>query len=324
MAKLPILKFSPIVKKLVWGGRRLEQVLLKHLPDDAPYGESWEIVDLPDNQSVVSGGPFLGQTLGDLLKEHPGEMLGRADLLEGRFPLLYKYIDADKTLSVQVHPDEDACRRLGQGARPKTESWYIIDCRPGSVLYVGHKKGVDRAAFARALEKGEIEGLLNAVEVSSGDFIYLPAGTVHAIGAGIMLAEVQQSSDTTYRVFDWNRVGLDGKPRQLHINQALESIAFHRPGPPDVTPPRSDRPGVVSPHFELELLDSSKESRASLQHDGPMVLMGLGGDGAARVTCENSFEEIGLGQTILIPAALAFDVSVELRGAFRVLATKVK
>lgn len=324
MSKLPMMKFTPIVKKLVWGGRRLEQLLGKTLPADDPYGESWEVVDLPDNQSAVAEGVFRGQTLGDLLATHKEEILGRAQLLDGRFPLLYKFIDADQRLSVQVHPDEAACRRIGRGARPKTEGWYIIDCRPGAALYVGHKHGVDRDAFARALKKGEVEALLNKVEVSPGDFVYLPAGTVHAIGAGIVLAEVQQSSDTTYRVFDWNRVGLDGRPRQLHIEQALESIAFDRPGQPEVSPPSTKRSGIVAPYFELELVDSSNENQVRFQHDGPMVLMGLSGGGSARVTGPHGEEELEVGQTILIPASGAYEVTVALCKDFQVLATKVK
>ena len=187
----PLMRFAPIYKHVVWGGRRLGPLLGRDLPGEDPVGESWELVDLPDDQSAVVGGPIDGATLGELRGAQQAELMGETGLLEGRFPLLLKFIDAARTLSVQVHPDEDACARLGGGARPKTEAWYIIDREPGASLYAGLRPGVTRERFAEAISGGEVEQLLHRLPVEPGDFVYLPSGTIHAIGEGIVLAEVQ-------------------------------------------------------------------------------------------------------------------------------------
>lgn len=262
-------------------------------------------------------------TLAAMCREHRRALLGGAELLEGRFPLLFKYIDARSTLSVQVHPDEEACLRLGGGARPKTEAWYIVNCEPGSVLYVGLKKGVDRPSFARAIEEGTVESLLHRVEVKPGDFVFLPSGAIHAIGSGILLAEVQQSSNTTYRVFDWNRVGLDGKPRQLHVSEALDSIAFGTHGVPDAVPPASGRSGVACDYFVMESILLSDGQSAQLGGDGLLVLMGLDGDGEVNVRADSSVTSISRGTTCLVPAETAGRVELESTGQITVLATRI-
>jgi mannose-6-phosphate isomerase len=322
MGTLPILEFEPIVKELVWGGRRLEKVLGKTLPEHALFGESWEVVDLPADQSVVRTEPLAGTTLAALREGHREELLGGAPLLEGRFPLLFKFIDANRTLSVQVHPDEAACERLGGGARPKTEAWYIIDRLPGAVLYVGLKPGVTRKEFADAVTHHRVETLLHKFKVSRGDFVYLPSGTIHAIGSGVLLAEVQQSSDTTYRVFDWNRVGLDGKPRKLHLEEALESIDFTRSEIPEIRAPLSGRRGVVSDYFVMEQLDL-KDTTAVLEGDGPLVLMGVGGHGRVEVGAGGDTSQIIRGQTRLVPAAIAGKVTLTSRGENTLLVVRI-
>ncbi len=322
MTTLPILEFNPIVKELVWGGRRLEEILDKPLPASSPFGESWEVVDLPSDQSTVGTGALKGTPLEILRKDHREALLGGASLLEGRFPLLFKFIDADQTLSVQVHPDEAACKRLGGGARPKTEAWYIIDHLPGASLYVGLKPGVTRERFAEAISRNSVETLLHEIKVKRGDFIFLPSGTIHAIGAGVLLAEVQQSSNTTYRVFDWNRMGLDGKPRTLHVDEALESIHFEDTGLPELTPPPSGRPGLVSDYFIMEKVEMDRSVEV-LRGEGLLVLMGVGGEGRVEITAASNTVEMTRGQTRLVPACIAREVALKSRGRLTLLAVRI-
>jgi mannose-6-phosphate isomerase len=310
MGDIPILEFEPILKSTVWGGRKLGDRLGKTLPGDGPFGESWELVDLPGDQSIVSSGSLKGKTLESLLKDFGDEILGSASLLDGRFPLLFKFIDAGDTLSVQVHPDQNACARLGGGARPKTEAWYVIESSPGSAL-------------ARAVESGKVEDLLNRVEVKRGDFVFLPSGTVHAIGKGILLAEIQQSSDTTYRVFDWNRVGLDGKPRQLHVTEALKSIAFGSFGLPDWKSPRSGLPGIACDDFVVELRDLDDADQALLEGAGPLVVMGVDGKGEMDLVADCGVSTLKAGQTRLVPAVSAGSVRLLSRGGNSVLSVRI-
>jgi mannose-6-phosphate isomerase len=222
------LKSVPVFKPRIWGGRRLAEVFGKDLPPDQKIGESWEIADLPEGQSRIANGPFAGQSLGEIIRRHTEDITGARDF-PPQFPLLIKFLDAQDVLSVQVHPAPETCRRMGRGA-PKTECWYIIQAEPGAVIYKGFKEPVTRERFARAIADGTAADLLAAVAVRPGECHFIPAGTVHSLGAGLLIAEVQTPSDTTYRVFDWNRVDESGKPRPLHIAEALESIHF------DVTP----------------------------------------------------------------------------------------
>ena len=210
----------------VWGGRRLESVLGKNLPPGAPVGESWEIVDREDAQSVVHDGELRGATLNHLWTQHRAKIFGTAyaDHPAPRFPILIKLLDARERLSVQVHPPASIAPALH--GEPKTEMWYFLDCLPGASIYAGLKRGVTRAAFETAMERGEVEQTLHQAPVQSGESIFIPSGRVHAIGDGCLIVEVQQNSDTTYRVFDWNRTGLDGVPRALHIPESMSSIDF--------------------------------------------------------------------------------------------------
>lgn len=286
--------FSPRLKEKVWGGQRLTH-LHKPIPQGMLVGESWELVDLPEDQSVVASGPASGASLGELVRAWGARLMGTARLDGGHFPLLVKYIDASQTLSVQVHPDEQAASRLG--GRPKGEAWYILQADPGAVIYRGLKPGVDRRQLGRALEAGTVEELLVTVPAWPGDLIPVPSGTVHAIGGGVLLAEVQQPSDTTYRVFDWNRPGLDGKPRSLHIEEAIESIHFGDEPPPIL---REGSVDVALFRFNLAVLEAGEEQ--ALAPSGPVVLVGLAG--VAIVEADNH-EPIGCarGQVVLVPEA---------------------
>ena len=222
------LKSVPVFKQRIWGGQRLKEVFGKELPPGEKIGESWEIGDLPEGKSTIANGRFRGETLGSMVGRYPQEIAGTRDFPKP-FPLLIKFLDAEDVLSVQVHPDPETCRRMGRGD-PKTECWYIIQAEPGAVIYKGLKKGVTKEQFAKAVETQDVAPLLAVVPVQPGECHFIPAGTVHSLGAGLLIAEIQTPSDTTYRVFDWKRVDETGKPRPLHIAEALESIHF------DLTP----------------------------------------------------------------------------------------
>jgi mannose-6-phosphate isomerase len=222
MSTLYPLMFQPRFKERVWGGRMLETLYGKRLPPGLPIGESWEISDRPGDESVVINGPLAGQTLRSLMEERGPALLGSAAAANGRFPLLCKILDARDRLSLQVHPPP----RAGHLGEPKTEMWYIAAAEPGAELFVGLKAGVSRAQFEEAIRRGDVADCFHRIAVTTGDAMFLPSGRVHAIGAGLVIFEIQQNSDTTFRVHDWNRVGLDGTPRELHVVQSLESIDF--------------------------------------------------------------------------------------------------
>jgi mannose-6-phosphate isomerase len=225
MPALYPLTFRPIFKERVWGGRGLERLYRKHLPIGVPIGESWEISDRPGDASILTHGPLAGKDLHWLVENHRADLLGHARLEGGRFPLLIKLLDAQEKLSLQVHPP--AARAAEFPGDPKTEMWFIAEAAPGAVLYVGLKSGITRADFERRVRDGSVAECFHRVPVRAGDAMFLPSGRVHAIGAGLVIFEIQQNSDTTYRVFDWNRVGLDGQPRDLHVAQSLASIDFN-------------------------------------------------------------------------------------------------
>lgn len=219
--------FKPIYKTVMWGGDQLATVLHRELPSTSePVGESWEIVDRDDEQSVVTNGPLAGKTIHELIVACGGALLGNNQRDLKKFPLLVKIIDAGQRLSLQVHPDADACRRIGGGAEPKTEMWYIIAARPGAKIMAGMNPRSTRQQLISSISSQEVEKHLQVFKSEPGDAYYIASGTIHAIGEGNLLLEIQQSSDTTYRVSDWGRVGSDGKPRELHLQQAMESINF--------------------------------------------------------------------------------------------------
>ena len=216
----------------VWGGRRFDSLLGKAIPHGSLVGELWEIVDREDAQSIVHSGPFRGKTLHELWSGRRAEVFGEAYAAHpsARFPLLVKLLDARERLSVQVHPPQHLAAALG--GEPKTEVWYFLDALPGARIYAGLKNGVTREEFESALRTGGVERTLHEIPVATGESIFIPSGRLHAIGEGNVIVEVQQNSDTTYRVFDWNRMGLDGKPRALHIAESLASIDFDDFEPP--------------------------------------------------------------------------------------------
>jgi mannose-6-phosphate isomerase len=227
------LTFEPIFMERMWGGRRLESEFGKKLPPNTCIGESWEIVDRPEVQSVATSGSLKGQTLHELWTQNRHDIFG--DVPEApRFPLLIKLLDARKKLSLQVHPSEKIAAKLG--GEPKTEFWYVAAASPGAELFVGFREPIVCDQFKNGLREGSAVDHVHTIRVKRGDAVFLPAGRFHAVGAGNVLVEIQQNSDTTYRVFDWNRVGDNGRPRQLHIEQALPCIDFNDVAPKLVEP----------------------------------------------------------------------------------------
>jgi mannose-6-phosphate isomerase len=226
MAKLNLtepLVFEPLFMERVWGGRHLESLYRKRLPSAALIGESWEIVDRPEAQSVVHEGQLRGATLHELWCKHRPQIFGKvADA--PRFPILAKLLDARQNLSLQVHPPREIASKLG--GESKTELWYIAHAEPKARLYAGVKKGTTREIFEKALEHGKVEKHLHALELKSGDAIFLPSGRMHALGAGNVLVEIQENSDTTYRIYDWDRAKKGGVPRQMHIAEAMQCVDF--------------------------------------------------------------------------------------------------
>ncbi len=208
----------------VWGGTRLRELFGKDFPADRPIGESWEVADRPDAVSVVVNGPWAGSSLRQLMAAFPAEMVGDSGRPDGRFPWLAKVLDAREDLSLQVHPP--AALAAAMNGEPKTEMWYVAAAHPGSRFLAGLRPGVTRDEFVRRSADGTVAGCFQELPVQPGDVLFVPSGRVHALGAGIVIFELQQNSDTTYRVFDFNRLGLDGRPRPLHVAEALQAIDF--------------------------------------------------------------------------------------------------
>jgi len=299
------LRFIPILKRIRWGGRRLGDLLKKPIGDFSDYAESWEICDHEADQSIVANGPWHGTSLHGLVRGHADQLLGRHRGLS-QFPLLLKFLDAHDRLSVQVHPDDEQAPRFVPNERGKTEAWVILAADPGSCVYAGLKPGVDETVLREALSKANVEECLHRVEVAVGDCLFIPAGTVHAIGEGILLAEVQQSSDLTFRLFDWNRLGADGKPRDLHVEQSLACIDFSRGAVNPSAPAIARNAGaqveelVRCPFFVIHRHTLS-EPRTIIADDRCHILMALSG----MIECQGreGSQSVDVGETVLVPAA---------------------
>jgi mannose-6-phosphate isomerase len=223
------LSFVPLYMERVWGGRRLADELGRALVTQTPIGESWELVDRDNEQSVVRSGPLQGVTLHELWTKYRQQIFGPSAPESPRFPLLGKILDARDTLSVQVHPPASIAASLN--GEPKTEMWYLLSATEDAALYAGFQNGTTKESFEAALENGLVQSTLHRIPVRAGDAMFIPSGRCHAIAAGCLIVEIQQNSDTTYRLYDWDRVGLDGKPRALHIKESLLATDFddHEP-----------------------------------------------------------------------------------------------
>lgn len=219
------LRFESTYRQYIWGGRRMGELLRKSIPAEGPVAESWEVVDHGVDQSVVANGPLQGKTLNELVRLAGHRLLGKAVQSES-FPLLFKFLDANQDLSIQVHPDDYQGSKLEPPDLGKAEAWYIVDAQPGAKVYAGLKPGVDQSTFRTAILDDCVVQCLHWFEPMPGDCVFIPARTVHALGKGLLVAEIQQSSNTTFRIFDWNRTDEDGNPRALHIEESLNTIDF--------------------------------------------------------------------------------------------------
>ena len=290
----------------------MQTLLGKPLPHGATIGELWEVVDREEAQSVVHFGTLKGKTLHQLWTHHREEVFGKLhrDNPSPRFPLLLKLLDARERLSVQVHPPASLAAELGGEA--KTECWYILHASEGSSIYAGLRKGVTREQFVRALENGTVEETLHRVPCRTGESIFIPSGRIHAIGEGVMIVEIQQNSDTTFRVFDWNRAGINGKPRDLHIRESLASMDFgdFEPG---MTP--STRNLIADcPHFHVEKIDMQTPFPAKDEGDFCLITCLTG-----EVEC--SGVHLKPGGFLLVPASLKNATLIPLSSATSVLRT---
>jgi len=303
------LKFEPIYKEKIWGGRALEEKFSKQLPKGT-IGESWEIAAHENGTSVISNGKLAGKSLMVAIREEREKILGaeaKEDYYE-KFPLLIKILDANDKLSVQVHPDDEYAFEYENGELGKTEMWYVIDAQEDAKLVYGVKPEVDKDEFAASIKEGRLEENLIEINVEAGDVLYMPSGTVHAIEEGILIAEIQQNSDTTYRVYDWNRMGQDGKPRDLHIESALDVIEFGAQAEEKVIGLEIKEDGytrtilVACPYFTTETLEISEKYSADTNNERFYVLMGL--EGKAKLSYEGGELELKAGETLLLPAAL--------------------
>lgn len=304
------LRCIPVYKEKVWGGRNLAHILHKELPQGMAVGESWEICIHQEGKSRIGNGQFAGRTLEELIKQYPEEILGgNHKIYRENFPLLIKFIDANDKLSVQVHPD-DVYALIHEGSPGKAEMWYIVYAEKGAKVIRGLKEGVDRETFEAALKKNALEEVLEEREVKVGDMLFIPGGVVHGIGKGIVLAEIQQNSDITYRIYDWNRRGLDGKSRQLHVRQALEVIKFY-----DFQDDEVGRETMISghgwtakvcsfcPYFLVEAIEIEGTYPGHLHGERFEIVICV--EGAVQLFYgEGQQEDFHMGETLFLPAHL--------------------
>ncbi len=308
----------PAMKEMVWGGRLLADRFGKKIPSDAT-GEAWEIAAHPHGQSTVDGGPLDGTELQTLVDQYKEALVGtRVYAAYGNyFPLLIKFIDANQNLSVQVHPnDSQAVDLEGPGASGKTEMWYVLDAKPSAKLVYGFNRDLTEAELKNALEQGTLESFLNWVDVYPGDTFYIPAGTLHAIGSGILIAEIQQNSDLTYRVYDYNRLGLDGKPRQLHVEKAVAVVDRKAP----IGHEKADiDQGIISPFFETRRFKVDGSWKLEVSPERFEILICVGGCGS--IVSEGQTLSVKEGDSFLIPATAG---TIRAEGQLTLLQTHVQ
>ncbi len=299
---MSMITFKPLYQERVWGGRDLESQLDRPLPEGT-IGESWEIVDRPEAESIIDSGAWKGLTLEQALERDGQAIMGPSWPQGKRFPLLIKWLDCQERLSLQVHPPASVAPQLG--GEPKTEHWYIAAAKPSAGLLVGLKKGATRKAFENALSDNTLEKLTHRVPANKGDSIFVPSGRIHAIDGGNLILEIQQNSDTTYRVYDWARVGLDGKPRTLHIEESLASIDFDDFEPKLTHPAPGEQLLAECRDFRIRKCECSPTGtpvRFPAQ-TGPYILSII--EGCLEDTTNNTLLEKGLN--VLLPYAESFE-----------------
>lgn len=309
--------FKPNLHPVIWGGTRLME--WKGLsPGGSPIGESWEVSAVPSSPSIIDNGQWTGHSLIEVIQKLPVEILGYkvAQRYNNQLPLLVKFIDAERDLSIQVHPD-DVMAQQEHGKFGKTEMWYVIDAKPGSYLYAGFKDALSPEEYKQKVEDGTITDVLARHEVQIGDVFYIPSGRVHAICGGILLAEVQQSSDVTYRIYDYNRPGLDGKPRQLHTELAAKALDYkvYDEYRTDYTVKRVRANHCIdSPFFNVRVVNIEKSFHRNLKkYDSFIITMCLKGGCRIRIRSTKDEVVIQKGYSCLIPASIA-DYDIEPLG----------
>ncbi|MBT5019107.1 class I mannose-6-phosphate isomerase [Planctomicrobium sp.] len=298
---MDVLRFEPIFKQALWGGSRLKTELSKATGDVQTVAESWEVADLQNDQSIVVEGPHAGTSVRELLRTHKNELLGKhAD--RDCFPLLVKFLDANRDLSVQVHPGVEMARRVPDVTTGKAEFWVVLEAEPGSKISVGLKENVDRQAMIDAIADGTVPELLHTYEVSAGDCIFLEPGTVHSLGAGILVAEIQEPNNTTYRLDDWGRLGPDGNPRELHTELALEAINFDLGPihPLDLPTAKAGYSRLLLENQFFAVQEHRGEASLEIPHDQRAHVLTMI-SGSAELN-SNSCNHIQKGETIVIPA----------------------
>jgi mannose-6-phosphate isomerase len=285
------IKFEPIYIEKIWGGRNLERLFDRNLPPEVNIGESWEIADLKEGVSIVSNGPLAGSSISELLNDMGRSLLGNAATYNGRFPLLLKLLDANDILSMQVHPDRMDADRIGGDAAEKSECWYVLESRDG-YLYRGLKESTTPGLFRQAINNDNTQEFVRRYECKTGDFHYLPAGTVHALGAGVVVAEIQTPSFTTYRVTDW------GRGREVHVERSMECIHFDDP---DTEPATNGDMLLDTDYFTVFKRDLEKGGEAEIPGGKCVTLIFLKGQGGVEIA---ESEPFSAGDTILLPAAM--------------------
>jgi mannose-6-phosphate isomerase len=305
------LKFQPILKDKIWGGQKLQQILNKPT-SSTEAGESWEISDVEGDTSVVSNGTMAGTSLKSLMELHTTDLLGHKNFQQfgTKFPLLIKFIDAKSDLSVQLHPN-DALAKARHNSFGKTEMWYVVQADPDSNLIVGFNQPMTKELYLKHLEAKTLESILNFDTVEAGDTYFIEVGRIHAIGAGVLLAEIQQTSDVTYRVYDWDRVDSKGNHRELHNDIALEAFDFDMPDNYIVNYSRDAQTStelVSCPYFTTNVLEVKTSLLVENNHDSFMIYMCV--EGSAIVKIEGHQTEFSKGETVLIPAGIkSFSIS---------------
>lgn len=304
---IPVLKFTTYFKPVIWGGERIAR--FKNIPSQGTdIGESWELSPMPGHESVVADGPYKGVTLNDLVASHPNEILGKKvnARWHGKFPLLVKFIDSNDDLSIQVHPD-DPYAALNHNSLGKTEMWYSIDPQPGAYLYAGFNRPMDAATFRQMIADNTIADALARFDVAKGDFFYLPAGRVHAIGRGNLIVEIQEASDITYRIYDYDRRDAHGNPRELHVDRSVEVVNYNDiPGEKaNIIPAKGDERLLADcEYFTSAVRDiDSPVTVETGKLDSFTILIGLSGDMTV-TTPDGTATPLPQGQTLLIPACI--------------------
>ncbi len=310
------LTFEPILKERIWGGTKLKTYLNKPVTSEIT-GESWELSTVPNEVSVVNNGAFKGEQLNDLIEQYPEEILGKEvhNRFGKQFPLLFKYLDAREDLSIQLHPNDELAK-IRHNSFGKTEMWYVMQADEKARLIVGFKEDSNQADYLKHVENKTLLSLLNEVPVKKGDVFFLETGTIHAIGAGIVLAEIQQTSDVTYRIYDWDRVDAHGNARELHTELALDAINYKTtPAQKEYSAPENQRTTVVKcPYFTTRVIPLNGQVPFAKTSDSFTVFMCT--KGSFELIVQNEKFTYQTGDTILIPAVLT---SFLLKGKATVL-----